>query len=86
MLPLLDWSRYWHSGLSNCCQPELNPPMAVVVKPERRLAVPQRVRVVVLAAIHVAPFSELPSRRRVGVTNAAASQRYLAERDPLNHF
>lgn len=78
MRPLRDGSRYWHSGLSNCCQPELNPPMAVFVKPERRLTVPPRVRVMVFAAVHLAPFSELPSRRRMGVTSAGASQRYWA--------
>ena len=43
--PLRDLSPYWRSGLSDCCQTELNPPMAVFVKPVRCAAVRQRMRV-----------------------------------------
>ena len=43
--PLRALSPYWRSGLSDCCQTELNPPMAVFVKPVRYAVVRQRVRV-----------------------------------------
>ena len=42
--PLRDLSPYWRSGLSDCCQTELNLSMAVFVKPVRCAAVRQRVR------------------------------------------